>query len=96
MSQLLPLTSDKDVKITIKKLIEYSSDINFEHPRVDESIQLDVSIWPDLFWGKSKVALFLPNSKTEYDRLRIYDWHCYIITEDLDPETVFEYVIKEG
>lgn len=95
LSELLPLTTDEGIKKAIQSLIDYSNDIKIEYPRVDESIQLDVSVWPDLFWGKSKVALFLPDSKTEYDRLRVYDWHCYLITEDMDPEKVFEHVIKE-
>lgn len=92
---LLNDTSDEDVKTGIEKLIAYADGFSFEKPRMDESIQVDVAVWPDIFWGRSKVALFLPDQRASYDRLRVYDWHCYVISKNIDPEIVFSNVLRE-
>lgn len=85
----MQFTDDEGVKAGINKLIEYAGNANYEHPHTDESIPVDVSVWPDLFWPQSKVALFLPESESQFERLRVYDWHCYMISEDVDAESVF-------
>ena len=92
---LLNDTSDEDVKRGIEKLVTYATGLKLEKPRMDESIQVDVAVWPDLFWGRSKVALFLPEQRVSYDRLRVYDWHCYVISKDIDPEIVFANILRE-
>ena len=89
-------TSDEGAKAGIDKLIAYVMNKNYEQPHQDESIPVDVSVWPDLFWPKSRVALFLPERESQYERLRVYDWHCYVISEDIDPEVVFGDVMKEN
>ena len=89
LEDLLQFTDDEGVKAGINKLIEYAGNANYEHPHTDESIPVDVSVWPDLFWPQSKVALFLPESESQFERLRVYDWHCYMISEDVDAESVF-------
>lgn len=89
LEELISFTSDGGVIAGINKLITYAANGHYEHPHTDESIQVDVSVWPDVFWPKSKVALFLPESETSYERLRVYDWHCFMISEDIDPESVF-------
>lgn len=89
LEELLQFTDDEGVKAGINKLIEYAGNANYEHPHTDESIPVDVSVWPDLFWPQSKVALFLPESESQFERLRVYDWHCYMISEDIDVESVF-------
>lgn len=95
LEELRAFTTDQGVLAGIDKLVAYAGNSNYEHPHADESIQVDVSVWPDLFWPKSKVALFLPDSESQYDRLRVYDWHCYLITEDVEPEDVFGNVQEE-
>ena len=89
-------TNDDGAKAGIDKLIAYVTNKNYEHPHQDESIQVDVAVWPSLFWPKSRVALFLPEQKSQYERLRVYDWHCYVISEDIDPEVVLADVVKEN
>lgn len=89
LEELISFTSDDGVIAGINKLIAYAENRHYEHPHTDESIQVDVSVWPDLFWPQSKVALFLPESESSYERLRVYDWHCFMISEDIDPESVF-------
>lgn len=89
LEDLLSFTSDESVHAGINKLIGYAGNGNYEYPHTDESIQVDVSVWPDLFWPRSKVALFLQDAESQFERLRVYDWHCYMITEDINPERVF-------
>ncbi len=89
-------TSDAGALAGIDKLIAFVKGQNYEHPHEDESIQVDVAIWPDLFWPKSRVALFLPEQEAQYERLRVYDWHCYMVTENIDPDVVFADVEKES
>lgn len=89
LEELLTVTSDESAHMGINKLVEYAGSANYEHPHTDESIQVDVSVWPDLFWPQSKVALFLPDSESQFERLRVYDWYCYMINEDINPESVF-------
>ena len=93
---LLELTKNDKIKSAVRKLIDYSMDKEYEYPFVDSPIIEDETYWPDLFWGKSKVALFLPESEEQYLKLKIYDWKCYLITEDIEVEEVFKYIEKEG
>lgn len=93
--ELLEMASNESERIGIEKLVSYAENLHLERPRMDESIQLDVSVWPDLFWGNSKVALFLSESLTDFERLRVYDWYCFMINEDIDPEDVFRHVLRE-
>ena len=95
LAELLEIASSESERIGIEKLISYAENLQLERPRMDESIQLDVSVWPDLFWGRSKVALFLPETVTDFERLRVYDWYCFMISEDIDPEDVFRHVLRE-
>ena len=95
LEELLSIAANDSEKTGIEKLLAYAQNQHFERPRMDESIQLDTSVWPDLFWGKSKVALFLSESIADYDRLRIYDWYCFLITEEINPEDVFMHVLRE-
>lgn len=92
---LLDQVTDDEIKKVIRSMIKYSKMGNMEQPVLDERIDLDVTIWPDLIWPKSKVALFLQENKRGYERLKTYDWYCYILNKDLLPEDVFEFVVKE-
>ena len=51
-----------------------------EHPWFDREMALEkTTVWPDLFWAASKVALFLPEHIKQYEVLKKYNWHCYLI-----------------
>lgn len=89
-------TSDNEgVKAALMKLLKYASEKNYEHPLVDENIPVEENIWPELFWGKSHVALFDPCEMKQYQTLKKYDWYCYLLDEKIDPELVFSH-IREG
>lgn len=89
LEEMKSFTFDEGAKAGVDKLIAYAGAKNYEHPHMEESIQVDVAVWPDLFWPRSKVALFLPGEESQYERLRVYDWHCYMVDENIDPESVF-------
>ncbi len=86
---------DDSIKAGIKKLIEALGDRHFENPFMDEKISLKTDIWPDLFWAKSKVALFVSGNENNYKNLKIYDWHCYMVDENVNPEAIFKNVKEE-
>lgn len=86
---------DQTVRETLKKLIDFARGKNFETPITEDYIQVEESIWPELIWGKSKVALFTPNQRNQYHKLKKYDWYCYILDENIDPERFFSH-IKRG
>ena len=96
LNKLLTYTEDESAKKGIQKLIDYAENKIIEKPLIDRCIELDVAVWPDLFWGKSQVAIFLPDNSTAYDRLKPYDWYCFIVTEDIDPKAVFDHIESEG
>ena len=94
LEELLDLTDDNETIEKISELISYSTSEKYETPKVDTSLEIDITIWPDLYWGKSKVALFLPDNINEYEKLKIYDWRCFIVDKDMLAENVFKYVDK--
>lgn len=96
INEVLIGVEDQTVKNTIARIIEKTKEKKYECPRCFESIELDAeSIWPDLLWAESKVALFLPGQEAQFAKLAIYDWHCYMINEDLDVDTVFSDIKEE-
>ncbi len=97
LTQLLKYTDDTDVQVTIASLVTKAAENRYEHPYIDESIELESrSIWPDVFWANSRVALFLPGNEGQFAKLAAYDWHCYMINTRLDAEEVFADIVKEG
>lgn len=78
-----------------KKLIECAHEKVTENPITDDKIDVDASIWPEIFWGKSHVALFQPSEVHQYNILKKYDWYCYLLDESINSEKVFSH-IKEG
>lgn len=73
LEEMKSFTSDEGAKAGVDKLIAYAGAKNYEHPYMEESIQVDVAVWPDLFWPRSKVALSLPGEESQYERLRVCD-----------------------
>ena len=87
--------SDGIVKNQLQSLALYSKDRKFECPLIDTCIEADENIWPELFWAKSKVALFAPEDIDQYRRLKEYDWYCYKLGDTISPEIIFKHVIEE-
>ena len=95
LKSMLFSANDESVIAGISKLLDYAGAKNYEHPLVDESIWLDETIWPDIMWGESHVAVFSPANTKQYKQLKKYDWYCYILDENIDAELLFSHV-KEG
>lgn len=94
LENLMTLASDEEIKKVYGKLIDRAKERNTENPITDDRIEVEVSVWPEIFWGKSHVALFLPSERNQYNILKKYDWYCYILDENLDPEQVFRHIME--
>ena len=92
LRQMLSETDDDSVKAGLTKLLEYIQGHNYEKPITDDCIPVGVSVWPELFWGKSHVALFTKDKEDQYRLLKKYDWYCYLIDENINPALVFKHV----
>lgn len=86
---------DEVIKDAFERLIEFAKGHNYEHPMQDEAISVEQNIWPELLWGESHVALFLPGEENQYKVLKKYDWYCYLLDERLNPELVFSHIKEE-
>lgn len=96
LEQIKRDVNDEAIVAAIDRIIDYSSDRNFESPIMDNNISVnDRDVWPDLIWKESKVAWFLPERIDDYNELKSYDWHCYLIGADSLPEELLKNV-KEG
>ena len=90
-------TDDDSVKSGLEKLIAAAQDGSFENPITDEKISAkEKDLWPEIFWGKSKVALFTPSTEKQYKILKKYDWYCYMIDETIDAQLVMSHIKMEG
>lgn len=92
LEDLLCATDDEGVKVAYMKLIECAQGKITENPITDDKIDVDASIWPEIFWGKSHVALFQPSELHQYNILKKYDWYCYLLDESINPERVFSHI----
>lgn len=96
LEQIKADVNDEEIVSVINRIIAYSSGRTFESPIMDSNISLsDRDVWPDLMWPESKVAWFLPERADDYEELKGYDWHCYLISVDSTPEELLDKV-KEG
>lgn len=87
---------DERIKEGFNRLIKAASVGGFEKPISDEKLSVkEKDIWPELFWGRSKVALFTPDEKKQYEIMKKYNWYCYIVDENIDAELVLSHVKKE-
>lgn len=98
-TQLIALENDAEdesLKAGYRKLAETAQKGKYENPVSEEKLPAkEKDIWPELFWGKSKVALFTSETKKQYEILKKYDWYCYIVDENIDAELVFSHIEKE-
>lgn len=96
IQEVLDGLDDQTTREIIEKIINKAKEKSYECPRSFESIELDTeSIWPDLLWAESKVALFLPGQEAQFAKLAVYDWHCYMIDSDLDVDEMFKDINEE-
>ena len=70
---------------------------SFENPITEEKIPAkEKDLWPEIFWGKSRVALFMPGTEKQYKILKKYNWYCYMIDEAIDAQLVMSHIKTEG
>lgn len=97
LEELFTLAEDDTLKIAINKLVNSTQNGQFENPITFNCLPaVEGSVWPIMFWPSSKVALFDVDSKPQYDVLRKYDWYCYLLDDNLDPDLVVSHIKKEG
>ena len=99
LSQLEALrnSSDDDSIIEgLEKLIAVVQGGGYENPITEEKLPAkEKDIWPEIFWGRSRVALFMPGTEKQYKILKKYNWYCYIIDKNIDAELVVSHILKE-
>lgn len=89
-------TEDDNQKIGYERLIKETKEYKYENPISEEKLPAkERDIWPELFWPKSRVALFTRETKTQYDILKKYNWYCYIVDENIDARVVMSHIKKE-
>ena len=87
--------TDEKIRNMILELSLYAEDKKYECPLIDKKIIADETIWPDLFWPKSKVAVFLPDNNEQYKKMSEYDWYCYNLSDNIAPEIIFKHILEE-
>ena len=99
VSQLEALRDSADddgIKGGFDKLLQAARDGSYENPISDEKLPAnEKDIWPELFWGRSHVALFTSETKKQYNILKKYDWYCYIVDENIDAEAILSHIKRE-
>lgn len=86
---------DEGIKKGYEKLLIVAQDGSYEHPITEEKLPAkEKDIWPEIFWGKSHVALFTRDAVNQYNILRKYDWYCYFVDENINAEIVLSHVQK--
>lgn len=83
---------DDDDRKILEHLISKAPGPEYEWPYIDTQIN---SIWPSLFWFESKTAVFLPNVVNQYNKMKKYDWFCYMLDKGTNPEIIFSHIQKE-
>ena len=96
LKDLAESAEDETVKNAYLKLMEAIGDKKVEHPIIDDCIPLQENIWPELFWGRSRVALFEVGNERQYEILREYDWYCYMLNEELNVDLVVSHLLIGG
>ena len=93
----LKLECDEDLQAVLDSLIANAPGTEYEWPYTNIHLEGDnnENIWPSLLWLKSKTALFLPGEETQYERLKKYDWFCYLLDKNTDPSVLVSHIIKE-
>ncbi|MCR5021171.1 Zn-binding domain-containing protein [Ruminococcus sp.] len=89
-------TDDDGLKAGFEKLLIAVKGHKLEHPISEEMLPAkEKDVWPELFWAKSRVALFTPDEEKQYNILKKCNWYCYIINREIDAELVVSHIIEE-
>lgn len=89
---LIEESDDDIIKNCYRRLKDVAQGRNLENPLTEEMIPVEENIWPELFWGKSHVALFNSSQIRQYKILKKYDWYCYLLDDSLDAERVLSHI----
>ncbi len=93
LEMLRDSADDDSIKTGLEKLVAVARYGWFENPVTEEKLLVgEEEIWPEIFWGKSRVALFMPGAEKQYEILKKHNWHCYIIDENIDAEQVMNQI----
>lgn len=93
LHDMMGYAEDDGVKIGYKKLIDALDGMKYEKCISDVPLHaVEDNIWPDLVWPQSRVALFLPNDKKQFDILKKYNWYCYIVDENINAELILSHI----
>lgn len=93
IEMLMEASDDDRIKRAYKKLLQSAMGKVLETPADnDKCIRVDENIWPEIFWDKSQVALFAQSSIEQYNILKKYNWHCFILDENIDADLVISYL----
>ena len=95
LEQMIKDTDNDSFRAGLTKLLDYAKGKRYENPIIDDCISVELSIWPELFWGHSHVALFSKEKENQFRILKKYDWYCYLIDENVNPDQIFRHV-KQG
>ena len=88
-------TEDMSIIAGLNKLIAQVQDGIYENPITDEKLPAkEQDVWPEIFWGNSRVALFIPGTESQYKILKKYNWYCYMIDESINAELVASHIRK--
>ncbi len=93
LESLMEASDDDGIKEAYRKLLASAQGKDLENPVDDDDcIPLDENVWPELFWGKSHVALFSPSGMKQYKLLKTYDWYCYLLDENINADLVISHI----
>lgn len=93
LENLRDASDDASVKKGLEKLISAAGEGIFENPVTDEKLPAkEKDIWPEIFWARSRVALFMPGMEKQYKILKKYNWYCYMIEESINAELVVSHI----
>ena len=89
-------SDDESIIAGLEKLIAAVQDGCYENPITEEKLPAkEKDLWPEIFWARSRVALFMPGTEKQYKILKKYNWYCYIIDENINAESVISHILKE-
>ena len=96
LESLRDSTDDDEIKAGLNRLLNALNGRKLEHPISEEKLPAkEKDVWPELFWAKSRVALFTPDEVKQYNILKKYNWFCYIINGSIDAELIASHIKEE-
>ena len=94
IEDLLQTIDDPTEMEALRRLRIAAQAADYEHPCKDMSLG-ESDIWPELFWPKSRVALFADGDTVQIETLKQYNWYCYTLNDSLNPDVVFSHILKK-